>query len=234
MPELEDLFYQLQLLSGDKLGFEACDCSFLYFHKVLFAPLIRHSLHSGSNSAFSKLQLIFSALSDPINNILATSTYLKVLCDNQSIYVDQYRSYLIQDVMLQEIVLPLVESVESVLRHRIHTRNIPEMPMLNPKQQNMDNFVKFLDVPPICICGTMFSIKTAVERLLERSLYNSSTVGLKDTNTHVEMMCLAKSYGLNLMDSFLPAGSADQGMDIMAIVNDLESKFLGLYILSQC
>ena len=73
MPELEDLLYQLKVFSEDKMGLDACDCSFLYFHKALFAPLIRHSLHSSSHSAFSRIQLILSALSDPSNSQVQVS-----------------------------------------------------------------------------------------------------------------------------------------------------------------
>jgi len=39
------------------------------------------------------------------------------------------------------------------------------------------------------------------------------------------MMILAKSYRLNLIDYNLPAGTADQGMDLLLIAKDLESEY---------
>ena len=44
-------------------------------------------------------------------------------------------------------------------------------------------------------------------------------------------MALAKSYGLNLIDSNLPAGTADQGMDLMLIANDLEGEYANLHFI---
>jgi len=224
MVALEDLFDQLELLSDiDKVVVEACDCSFLYFHKALFAPLLKHMYNASHRSDMSRVQLIFAAFSDPSHTILESSTYLKVLYQ-RPLYLDQYRTYLIENVMLKELVNPVVDSIENVLRHRIHARNIDEMPILNPKQGASYNFMTFIELPSVDVCGLSFSIKTAVERLLEKSLYNSSTVGLKDTNRHNEMMVLAKAYGLTIVDSHLPAGAADQGMDLMLINDHLEGK----------
>ena len=169
------------------------------------------------------MQLILDSFSDPTNCILPASAYLTVLY-NRPIYVDTYLSHLIDNIMFKLIIYPLADSIENILRHRILARNIDEMPILNPKESPLDQFMKLLDLPPIMVCGMAFSIKTAVERTLEKSLYNSSTVGLKDTNSHIEMAVLARNYGLHLIDNHLPAGTAEQGMDIIHIVDHLEGK----------
>jgi len=184
----------------------ACDCSFLYFHKALFAPLVMHVHSKGTN-----MQLLITALSDAANTILSSSTYL-----------NSFRHYLIEHVIFAEIVNPIVETIENLLRQRVLSRTIVEMPSVSPRDATFD-FGR-LSVPPLDFCGMKFSIKVAVERALETSLYSSATVGVQDTVSHTEMLILAKTYGLNLVDSHLPLGAADQGMDIFAIVDNLEGK----------
>ena len=222
--ELEDFLYQLEVISEiDRVVVDVCDCSFLYFQTSLFRPLMKHMYNAKTFSNLARMHMVFAAFTDSSNVILRSSTYLKALC-GRHLYLEQYRVFLIETIIMKEIVHPLVENIENVLRQRIHARNIDEMPMVNAKDGTGDHFLKFLELPPINLCGHMFSIKTAVERLLEKSLYNSSTVGAKDTNSHIEMMVLAKSYGLDLVDCYLPHGAADQGMDIMNIIFRFEGE----------
>ena len=195
----------------------SCDCSFLYFHKALFAPLVRHAHSKGSN-----MQLLITALSDAANSILSSSTYLNAIY-RQPLFLTQFRHYLIENVLFAEVVKPIVETIENLLRQRVLSRTIVEMPSVSPRDATFD-FGR-LSVPPLDLCGMTFSIKVAVERALEASLYSSATVGVQDTVSHTEMLILAKHYGLNLVDGHLPLGAADQGMDIFAIVDNLEGKY---------
>ena len=126
-------------------------------------------------------------------------------------------------MLFAEVVKPIAETIENLLRQRVLSRTIVEMPSVSPRDATFD-FGR-LSVPPLDVCGMTFSIKVAVERALEASLYSSATVGVQDTVSHTEMLILAKNYGLNLVDGHLPLGAADQGMDIFAIVDNLEGKY---------
>lgn len=213
--ELLELLYQLEVISDiDNVVVKVCDCSFLYFHKALFGPLLRHLRDKGSN-----IQLLITALSDAGKSILSSSTYLNTLHDGP-LFLDQFREYLIEKVLFTEIVNPLVDTIENLLRQRVLSRTIAEMPSVSPKDAMFD--FSRLTAPPLDVCGIRFSIKVATERALEKSLYSSATVGVRDTISHTEMLILAKNYGLNLVDGHLPLGAADQGMDILTIADNLE------------
>ena len=82
---------------------------------------------------------------------------------------------------------------------------------------------RFLEMPPLFICGSLFFIKQCVKRHLERSFYNFSTVGLQDSQTYTEMSFLASQmYDLELVDSHLPPCGPEQGMDLMHMTRDLD------------
>ncbi len=88
----------------------------------------------------------------------------------------------------------------------------------------MGDFLKFVDHPPLQFCGLTLDMKATIEKLLSETLYNSSTVGLRDTNSHNEMAALAESYGLSLINNLLPAGTADQGLDLVYIADNYTGK----------
>ena len=65
----------------------------------------------------------------------------------------------------------------------------------------------------------MVSIKNEVKHYLDTNFYNLTTVALHDWKTYADMKSLAnEKLGLTLMDSFLPMGSLDQGLDILQIM----------------
>lgn len=215
--ELLDLLQQLHTVSDiDNIIEEASDCSFLYFHRALHAPLVRHAYQKGAG-----VQMIFSALSDASKTILSSSTYLNALYD-RPLHLDQYRQDVVENLLLREIVQPLEDEIESILRQRVLARKIEEMPSLSPKEVIFHR--KMLDSLPIEFCGIKFCIKSAVERALEKSLYISSTVGLMDSASHAEMFVVAQSYGLNITDNHLPLKRADKSYDVVAIIDNLEGK----------
>ena len=65
----------------------------------------------------------------------------------------------------------------------------------------------------------MVSIRKEVTHYLDTNFYNLTTVALHDWKTYADMKSLAyEKFGLVLMDSFLPMGSLDQGLDILQIM----------------
>eukprot|EP00557_Chaetoceros_sp_GSL56_P001564 CAMPEP_0176500434 /NCGR_PEP_ID=MMETSP0200_2-20121128/13546_1 /TAXON_ID=947934 /ORGANISM="Chaetoceros sp., Strain GSL56" /LENGTH=1357 /DNA_ID=CAMNT_0017899095 /DNA_START=232 /DNA_END=4305 /DNA_ORIENTATION=- len=212
--ELLDLLQQLNTISDfDNIVDEASDCSFLYFHRALHAPLVRYAYQKGAG-----IQMIFSALSDASKTILPSSTYLNILYD-RPLHLDQYRQDLVVTLLVREIVQPLEDEIESILRQRVLARKIEEMPSISPKEAIFHR--KMIDSLPIECCGMKFNIKSAVERALEKSLYISSTVGLMDSATHAEMFVVAQRYGLNIIDNHLPLKRADKTYDIVDIIDNL-------------
>lgn len=61
-----------------------------------------------------------------------------------------------------------------------------------------------------------------VERYLERTFYDLTSVALHDSNTYVEMSLLANhKYGLTLCDSRLPSLMLDQGLDVLFVARNI-------------
>lgn len=68
----------------------------------------------------------------------------------------------------------------------------------------------------------MISIKSEVTYYLDTNFYNLTTVALHDWKTYADMKSLAaEKLGLELMDSYLPMGSLDQGLDILQIMRNI-------------
>jgi WASH complex subunit 7 len=220
--EIANKLRKLQTFSNlDGVIRSSCDCYFLYYHKALHIPLVHHTRIKGS-----RMQMIFTALSDASKRMLTSSKYLVQLYDKQ-LYLEDYKRYLIEKVIHPEVLIPIVQDIENVLRQRILSRDIPEMPLISPRDTHID-FAR-LNMPPLIFCGVRYHLKHAIEGYLESSFYNSSTVGLQDTRNHTEMLKVAQaSYGIKVIDGHLPLRSADQGMDLVTIVSNLE-EFLSAY-----
>lgn len=68
----------------------------------------------------------------------------------------------------------------------------------------------------------LISIKKEVTHYLDRNFYNLTTVALHDWKTYADMKSLAyEKLGLELIDSFLPMGSLDQGLDVLQIMRNI-------------
>ena len=215
-------------------------------------PLFRHIYQSSKCSNIVRLTSVLDAFSDASHGILRSSKYLDYLSPSP-LYLRQFRKYLLEEIILKEVISPVVgelrsfdlrvaiyytgaltvvkssyslsiEDIDCILRHRIHAKNIEEMSSLNTNDLNMGDFLKFVDHPPLQFCGLTLDMKATIEKLLSETLYNSSTVGLRDTNSHNEMAALAESYGLSLIDNLLPAGTGDQGLDLVYIADHFTGK----------
>mmetsp|Transcript_5967 Transcript_5967/g.8774 ORF Transcript_5967/g.8774 Transcript_5967/m.8774 type:complete len:1344 (+) Transcript_5967:109-4140(+) len=216
---LESLRNNLDVFSNIDIEIvDSCDCAFLFFHSSLCVPLFRHIYQSSKCSNIVRLTSVLDAFSDASHGILRSSKYLDYLSPSP-LYLRQFRKYLLEEIILKEVISPVVEDIDCILRHRIHAKNIEEMSSLNTNDLNMGDFLKFVDHPPLQFCGLTLDMKATIEKLLSETLYNSSTVGLRDTNSHNEMAALAESYGLSLIDNLLPAGTGDQGLDLVYIAD---------------
>jgi WASH complex subunit 7 len=96
------------------------------------------------------------------------------------------------------------------------------MQALNPKTEDLRPLRPFLDIPPVRILGQIVDIREEVTRYLNRNFYNLTTVALHDWRTYSDMRSLAADkLGLQLMDTFLPMGSLEQGIDVLQIMRNI-------------
>ena len=152
----ESLLRELNLLSDlDESIDEFCNCSFLYFHRDIFPLLTKHIYQSSQQSELSGLQLVMMAFSDPGHCFLASSRYSEPSGSATFHYMENYKYFLIEKVLYKEIIYPVCQDIENVIRLQVYTRNMNEMKVLNPKETKIINVMGFLNLPPIHICGTL-------------------------------------------------------------------------------
>lgn len=211
---IENLLNQLKLLSDiDDNMVEASDCSFLYFSKEVYPVLMKYLYSKTQYLEAERMQLIMSAFSDA-NKMLRSASYF-----DSSFYSKQYREFVIEKVFNQEFLQPLCFEIETSLRLLLFAKNVDEMKPVNPRNQKLGHFRKYVDMPPLQVCNVTIYTKRVIQRYLERSFYNFSTVGLRDSKTYAEMAILGQEiYGLSLIENNLPAENL-QGVDFTEILN---------------
>ena len=196
--EIDNLLNELSIIAEiDETIVNCCNCSFLYFNKELYSVLLKDVYTKTEYLESERMQLLMSAFSDA-SRLLIQSSYF-----DQNYYVKQYRHFVIEKLFYRYVLVPLCFDIETSLRLLLFARNVHEMKPLNPKQQRLGQFRKYIEMPPLQICGVTIYTKKAIERHLEKSFYNFST--LSDAKTYASMAKLAKeTYGLSLMRNNLP------------------------------
>jgi len=191
----------------------ACDSSFLYFHKDLL-PRIMGAIYQQPTEA-NRIQYIMGAFNDGIR--LCQSVAHK----EPAPFFLAFRAFL-RDTLRAQVVLPLCRDIETDLRLHVHTKNLAHMQAVNPKAANSRLLRPFLDLPPLRVLGLIVNVKNEVTHYLDRNFYNLTTVALHDWRTYSDMKSLAhEKFGLALMDSFLPMGSLEQGLDVLQIMRNI-------------
>ncbi len=211
---IRSLMNQIKWMSDidDKL-YQVCDCSFLYFNKDIYPSIIRNLFSESEYQEVEEIHLMMSALSDASKTLRAASYF------SPSFYQKRYCEFVIDRVFNHEFLQPLCFKIEASLRLLLFSKNMNEIKPVNPKQQRLGRFKKYIEMQPVHFCGITISVKKAVERYLERSFYNFATVGLRDSKTYAEMAILGSEiYGLNLIENNLPKENI-QGVDFTEILN---------------
>ena len=207
-----DLLNQLKLLADiDDKVVQSSDCSFLYFNKDLYPILVKYLYVRTEYHEAERMQLIMSAFSDA-SQMLRTSSYF-----DTDFYLKQYREYVIEKILYRDFIVPLCFEIESSLRLLLFAKNVNELKPINPKEQKQGQYRKYVEMPPLQICGVTMYTKRVIERYLERSFYNFST--LHDSKTYAEMAILAREiYGLSLIKNNLPRENV-QDIDFIDILD---------------
>lgn len=167
---------------------------------------------------------VIAALQDPYYTILQTSRYMDVLYP-RGFHAMLYRRFLFHDLIEKELVESLSCNIESILRQRVVSKNVDEIPSLNPKSFPIMSLVRFIDMMSLRICGVSINIKSLIELSLERDIYNSSTIGHQDTRTHLEMSLSARDLGINILDIMLPVGIVNNAVNVLDIANNIQGKY---------
>ncbi|KAL3093235.1 hypothetical protein niasHT_022685 [Heterodera trifolii] len=85
-------------------------------------------------------------------------------------------------------------------------------------------WAKLLHLPPFHLGNKLISVKAFVRCHLESTFYNLSVLALHDCDSYRRMALLAlHRYHLRLADSGLPNMSVDQGLDLLAVMADVDT-----------
>ena len=220
-----ELLGSLQPLLG-----AACDCSFLLSSRGLL-PLFFAGMQQHWPRAF-QLPYLLAAVGDAGDVVAAAQDAGAV----HTRALEELRAFVF-GALEDEVVAPLCQQVETDLRLHIHSVQTADASALSPAEVAPNNVMReevadvkcVLALPPLLLLGTLIDIRELVARYLDRTFYNLTTVTPKDWRTYEEMRALAQDkYGLSLIDTYLPTGSVEEGIDVLEIMRNIHV-FVGRY-----
>ncbi|XP_017774275.1 PREDICTED: WASH complex subunit 7 [Nicrophorus vespilloides] len=206
LADVRSVICRLELISNlvnlfDKLS----NCSFLYWHQVLFPMYFSKLVEDKAN--LIKCYMVLAALGD---------------CMEEDVNVKETTEKTIKTNLLG----PLNQMVETNLRLQTHLHL--KLPPSNPFQNLMPNSFKKLF--PLLFGDSYINVKQEVEHYLSTMFYNLTTVVLHDWRTYGEMRRLAVlQYDLNTVEDNLPVQTLEQGLDVLEIMRNINvfvSKYL--------
>ncbi|XP_014677471.1 PREDICTED: WASH complex subunit 7-like [Priapulus caudatus] len=202
---------------------EATDCSFLYWHRVVFPIYLQDVFEGASDSR--RIHYMFGALRDCV-------APLKQTCHLESphLLTEAFEKEMMANVK-EHLLAPMCREVETDLRLHIHSHL--QLDDRNPYKKGLRDPSRLLRVKPTRFFHSFINIKVHVEGYLDRTFYNLTTVALHDWKTYGEMRTLAsQKYGLQLAEPHLPSQTLEQIMNttVNFTYQFLRKKF---YIFSQ-
>lgn len=191
---------------------DACNCSFFYWHRVVF-PIYLTELVETPTSAH-RLQYIFRVIRDCVAPLLATRHE-----SSSRIILERFEQEIYGH--LKEFLLdPVCHAVETDLRLHIHSHF--QLDDRNPFHVGLKDYSHFLRLKPVRFLDKMINVKSYVERYIEKTFYNLTTVALHDWRSYGEMRSLARQkYGLVTVDDHLPSQTLEQGLDVLEIMRNI-------------
>jgi WASH complex subunit 7 len=206
----------LVLSSLDKVMFDACDCSFLFWYQDLLPIYFRHLFKYSATQA-TKLPYVFAALGDAAH--LARDASASAL----SSYVQH-----IAALADEHLVLPLCREVEKDLRLHVHSQYAgmdgagATVNHMDPFRTGVVDFSALLTLPALRLDSHVLDIADSVTHYLDSTFYNLNTVALYDWQTYGEMRNVARDkYGLELQEVHLPGQTLEQGLDVLEIMRNI-------------
>ena len=228
--EVKVLLKKLEILAHfDVLLGEYCDCSYLYWNRLVIPAFFDKIYENPARSP--QLHLMMSALQDPLYNVLLSA---KDGITPTAVHLEDGGKSLIEDYVKEvlshfntKIVDPLCQEIETDLRLHIHNTNVLKKKSLSSNTKDLSPFFKMLG--PIRFYNKIIEVKRLVESYLDKTFYDFTVIALHDWKTYEEMRNLAfEKYGLNLINVYLPGQTLEQGLDVLEITRNIHifvSKF---------
>jgi WASH complex subunit 7 len=193
----------------------ATDCSFLLTSRGLL-PLFFASMRADWPHA-RQLPHLLAAVADAEDGLRAVGEGGLMPEGARA----EFRDFVV-GVLEDEIVMPLCQQIETDLRIHIHSNQIAQMKKSNPLKEGSSDLTAVLSLPPLLVLGTLVDIKEKVASYLDSTFYNLTTVTTHDWRTYEEMRTLAQDkYGVSLIETYLPTGSVEQGIDVLEIMRNI-------------
>ena len=148
---LNRMLWNMRLLQDCQMQVrQACDCSFLFWHRELLSPFLKSIYREPVTS--TRLQSVISGFSDAAH-LLAAQVH-----DPTDESREAYKAFLTKQLEV-EIVNKLCEGIEDVLRERVHAVSLDHMEAPNPQEMMMGSFGSFLELPTLHVFDTTLSLR---------------------------------------------------------------------------
>ncbi|KAK2158033.1 hypothetical protein LSH36_178g02040 [Paralvinella palmiformis] len=200
---------------------KACDCSFMYWHRVIL-PIYLTDLFENAVDVH-KLHYMFGALRDCVLPMKMTRHK-----SSPEVLLDAFQKEVMANLK-EYLLAPLCTEIETDLRLHIH-KHLEQSDDRNPFRIGIKDLSQFIRLKPIRFFDDMINIRDYVERYLDRTFYNLTTVALHDWKTYGDMRNLAKhKYDLQTLEAHLPSQTLEQGLDVLEIMRNIHvfvSKYL--------
>lgn len=213
MNNLSTMFSNLDIILRLKMHIrQACDCAFLYWHKVILPVYLENLYHDCID--LHRIHYMFGALRDCVPQ-LQKANHEEEADKMVSDFKDETMT-----ILSDNLLTPLCKDVETDLRLSIH-RHL-QLDDRNPFKTGLRDLSQFFDIRPIKFFDQMVDIKGYVTHYLDRTFYNNNTVALHDWKTYTEMRNLAsQKYGLEMAEAHLPSQTLEQGLDVLEIMRNI-------------
>ncbi|KAK7791494.1 hypothetical protein R5R35_008848 [Gryllus longicercus] len=219
--QLSTLLRKLNVICDiqEKLA-DACDCSFLYWHRVVLPIYLSHVYESKSD--VQNILYMFCALRDCVVAMerVRQDSVRSILKESFEKEVTRY--------LHEQVIQPLCHETETNLRLHVHSHL--QLDDRNPFRVGIEDNSPILRLRPLRFFDKYIHIKGHVEHYLEETFYNLTTVALHDWKTYGEMRTLARyKFGLETVEDHLPSQTLEQGLDVLEIMRNIHifvSKYL--------
>ncbi|GJQ84460.1 hypothetical protein Trydic_g21021 [Trypoxylus dichotomus] len=195
--EIRSIVSKLEIITNAQYLLNTlCDCSFLYWHRVILPVYLTKQIQSRID--LTRFYLLFSALADCSETDSSNLSTVRMLSAN--------------------VIDPLSQLIETNLRLQthLHLQLPPTDPIQCPPPRGCGRLY------PALLDKTYIDIKQEIEHYLGSTFYNLTTVVLHDWKTYGEMRRLAfLQYDLNVVDSDLPMQTLEQGLDVLEIMRNI-------------
>ncbi|CAB3987009.1 WASH complex subunit 4-like, partial [Paramuricea clavata] len=198
---------------------EVCDCSFLYWHRVIF-PIYLDDIVEKVTDA-QRVHYMFGALRDCVLPLKQSRH------DPPEVMLDAFNQE-ISKQFDEHFLAPVCRQIETDLRLHIHQHL--QVGDRNPFRVGIKDLSQFLKIKPIRFFDRLINVKEHVAHYLDSTFYNLTTVALHDWKTYGEMKNLAaQRYSLTMTEAHLPSQTLEQGLDVLEIMRNIHI-FISRYL----